>query len=75
MTELMDMAYRLYDEGVLRSMRLDFALAELQEALARMIDAHKALADLDDTYTLQVINTFAYLTERADMAFQRVRPR
>jgi len=71
-TELIDLAHRLYGEGIVRSMRVEFALTEIQEALRKMVDAHKALEKPDDPSAVQLIKAFDYLADRAAQALERV---
>jgi hypothetical protein len=60
------MAFRVYDQDIGRVIRTDFALAETQVSLRKMVEAHKALRNPS---TLQQVETFQIYTLRTKEAF------
>jgi len=63
-TELIKLAFQVYDEDIGRVIRTDFALAETQSCLRKMVEAHNTLRNPDDPGTLQKAETFRFYAQR-----------
>lgn len=68
-SELVKMAFRVYDQDIGRVIRTDFALAETQASLRQMVKAHKTLRNPSNPSTLQRVETFQLYAQRTTEAF------
>ena len=67
--ELVKLVLQVHDQDIGRVIRTDFALAETQASLQKMVLAHRSLRNLDDPSTLQKVETFAFYAQRTLEAF------
>jgi hypothetical protein len=68
-SELVKMAFRVYDQDIGRVIRTDFALAETQASLRQMVKAHKILRNPSNPSTLQRVEMFQLYAQRTREAF------